>query len=198
MSNPDLAPHVGQHVIERADAKAPVGDQRDWSRASLSELADHIESQHHSYLRRELPRLSTMIETLVEEHGGRHRELLECREVFSALRRELEPHMAKEEQILFPMIRDLEASETLPEFHCRSLRNPIRVMEQEHDDAARARARLRQLTADYTPPEDACNLYRAAFAGLAEFEADLRCHIDKENSILFPRAAAEESRKPAR
>jgi regulator of cell morphogenesis and NO signaling len=198
MSDPDLTTHVGQGVIERKDATPSVEEQRDWSRASLTELADHIESEHHSYLRKELPRLSSMIETLVEAHGGRHSELLRCREVFGALRRELEPHMAKEEQILFPMIRELEALSSLPDFHCGSLRNPIRVMESEHDDAALALSRLRELTADYTPPDDVCNTHRAALAGLAELEADLQRHIHKESNILFPRALAEESRKPAR
>ncbi len=147
-------------------------------------------------MREELPRLSSMLEKLVEEHGKKHSELLRCREAFSSLRRELEPHMAKEEQILFPMIRDLEASATLPDFHCGSLRNPIRVMEHEHDDAALALSRLRELTANYTPPDDACSTYHAAFAGLAELEADLHRHIHKENNILFPRAVAEESLKP--
>ena len=183
-------------AIDLEDAEPPVGEQRDWSRASLTELADHIESKHHDYLREELPRLSSMIERLVEVHGRRHSELLRCREVFDSLRCELEPHMAKEEQILFPMIRDLEASATLPDFHCGSLRNPIRVMEHEHDDAALALSRLRELTANYTPPDNACSTYRAAFAGLAELEADLHRHIHKENNILFPRAVAEESLKP--
>ncbi len=192
----DLDPRMVLEAIEREDARSSAGEQRDWSRAPLTELADHIESEHHSYLREELPRLSSLIERLVEAHGKRHRELLGCRGVFDSLRRELEPHMAKEEQILFPMIRELEASATLPDFHCGSLRNPIRAMEREHDGAAHALSRLRELTGDYTPPEDACNTYRAAFAGLAELEADLHRHIHKENNILFPRAvAAEELRK---
>ncbi len=191
-----LNPRMVLEAIERGDAQPSVAEQPDWSRAPLTELADHIESEHHSYMREELPRLSSLIERLVEAHGERHPELLGCREVFDSLRRELEPHMAKEEQILFPMIRELEASATLPKFHCGSLRNPIRAMEREHDGAARALSRLRELTGDYTPPGDACNTYRAAFAGLVELEADLHRHIHKENNILFPRAiAAEESLK---
>ena len=191
-----LDPRMVLDAIEREDAKSPVGEPRDWPRVSLTELADHIWLGLVSGLRFELPRLSGLIEKLVETHGGRHSELLQCRQVFDSLRRELEPHMAKEEQILFPMIRDLEASATLPDFHCGSLRNPIRVMEHEHDDAALALSRLRELTASYTPPDDACNTYRAAFAGLAELEADLHRHIHKENNILFPRAVAEESLTP--
>ncbi len=193
-----LDPRVVVEALEREDAKPSAAEERDWSRASLAELANHIETEHHSYLREELPRLSSMIAKLVEVHGRRHPELLRCRDVFDSLRRELEPHMTREEQVLFPMIRDPEASPTLPDFHCGSLRNPIRVMEHEHDGAALALSRLRELTGDYTPPEDACNTYRATLAGLAELEADLHRHIHKENNILFPRTVAEESRKPQR
>ncbi len=60
-----LDPRMVLDAIEREDAKSPVGEPRGWSRASLTELADHIESEHHSYLREELPRLSSMLEKLV-------------------------------------------------------------------------------------------------------------------------------------
>lgn len=190
-----LDPQMVLDAIDGRDEKSPPGEQRDWSRASLTELADHIENEHHSYLRDELPRLSSLIESLVEARGTRHPELFECREVFGSLRRELEPHMAKEEQILFPMIRDLEASATLPDFHCGSLGNPIRVMEHDHDTAALTLSRLRELTSDYTPPDDACSTHRTAFANLVELEADLHQHIHKENNILFARAVGEEALK---
>ena len=46
-----------------------------------------------------------------------------------------------------------------------------------------------RLTGDFTPPEDACNMYRVLLDGLVELEADLHRHIHKENNILFPRAS---------
>ena len=168
----------------------------DWSQAPLTELADHIESEHHGYLREALPRLSGMLEQLAQAQGEGSPEVLEVRDVFGSLRAELESHRAREEQVLFPMIRDLEASATLPDFHCGTLRNPIRVMEMEHDDAQLALSRLRELTRDYNPPENADGLYRDAVASLAEFDADLQQHIYKESSVLFPRAVADESAKP--
>ena len=72
--------------------------------------------------------------------------------------------------------------------HCGSVRNPIRVMEMEHDSAGTALVRLRKLTGDYVRPADACNSYQALLTGLAGLEADLHTHIHKENNILFPRA----------
>jgi regulator of cell morphogenesis and NO signaling len=172
-----------------ADAPGPV--EKNWSQAALTELADHIEATHHAYLRAELPKLSERGEQVLRVHGANHPELAEVRDVFQALRAELEAHMEKEEFILFPMIRDLEAGQGHV-FHCGSLRNPIGVMEAEHEAAAEALAKLRRLTADYTPPGDACSSFRSLLAGLAAFDADLHQHVHKENNILFPRAIAAE------
>jgi regulator of cell morphogenesis and NO signaling len=68
-------------------------------------------------------------------------------------------------------------------------------MVAEHDSAGQALGRMRQLTAGYTPPEDACNTFRAFYFGLERMECDLHRHIHLENNILFPRAVALESRQ---
>ena len=73
------------------------------------------------------------------------------------------------------------------------LDGPMACMLHEHDDAGAALARLRELTNGYAPPPEACNTYRALFAGLAELEEDLHVHIHLENSVLFPAAQALES-----
>ena len=96
--------------------------------------------------------------------------------------------MQKEEQVLFPAIRDLEAGRPA-QSHCGSnLQGPISVMEHEHDNAGQALERMRTLSGDYTPPAEACNTFRAMLDALAELESDLHQHIHKENNILFPRA----------
>lgn len=165
----------------------------DWSSAPLSDLIDHILLKHHAYLRRELPRLSDMAKKVVRAHGERFPWVLECEKVLAELRAELESHMMKEEQLLFPMIRELEAADAPPAFHCGNLRNPITVMEHEHDNAGNALAQLRSLSHGFTPPEDACNTFRAWLDGLAELESDLHEHIHEENNILFSRAQERES-----
>jgi regulator of cell morphogenesis and NO signaling len=184
-------------VVRELDApdEAPAMDQTDWTRAPLGELIDHIVATHHAYLQQQLPRLAAMANKVVDVHGERHPELNEVRAVFEELAAELESHLGKEEQILFPMIKELEASATAPCFHCGSVNNPIRVMEHEHDRAGDALARIRELTRDYSPPSDACNTYRTLLTELAALETDLHQHIHKENNILFPRAAAMEAGK---
>lgn len=177
------------------DRESPP-EEVNWLEVPLPELCTNIVQTHHVYLRDELPRLETLTTKIARLHAENHPELTEVAQVFFALKEELENHMRKEEQILFPLIEELAAATTRPRFHCGSVGNPIRVMEYEHDNAARALERLRELTHDYTTPQDGCNTYRATMDALARFEGDMRQHIHKENNVLFPRAVALETSLP--
>jgi regulator of cell morphogenesis and NO signaling len=67
---------------------------------------------------------------------------------------------------------------------------PIEMMLHEHDVAASALRRLRELTDGYEAPAEACNTWRALWHGLGALEESLHRHIHLENNILFPRALA--------
>jgi regulator of cell morphogenesis and NO signaling len=155
-----------------------------WGRAPLGELADHIVATHHAYLAQELPRLDAMGARVAKVHGHHAPEVIDLHSVFVAFRQELEEHAMKEEQVLFPWIKRLEAGELGP-FHA-SVANPIRCMEHEHENAGHALERFRELTNGYQPPEDACNTWRVLYASLEALEQDMHTHVHKENSILFP------------
>lgn len=187
-----------QGLIAKLENYSPTNRDEnivDATAMSLTELADHIEQTHHTYLRNEFPRLDKMTKRVATVHGDKEPRLHQIRDAFSALSEELLNHLMKEEQILFPMIRQLEASETTPDFHCGSLANPITQMESEHTQAGSALENFRELTDNYTPPDWACNTYRAMVDGLADLERDLHQHIHKENNVLFPRAIEMESEK---
>jgi regulator of cell morphogenesis and NO signaling len=175
-------------------AKSPQADASTWNSAPLAALCDDIQTTHHDYLRNELPRLSALIAKVVKAHGAHHGELAAVEATFSELRAELEPHMMKEECILFPSIRYLENNGRAMQFPFGSLLNPIRVMVSEHDHAGDALARIRELTRSYAVPPGACNTYRVMLESLAELERDMHVHVHKENNILFPRAAELEAR----
>jgi len=165
----------------------------DWNTARLGTLIDHIVATHHEYLRTALPRLEAMLEKVIAAHGDRHADSLKpLAENFSEVKAELDSHMPKEEMVLFPYIVRLEAASLVgapaPPAPFGSIANPIRMMEMEHASAGRGLAEMRRVTSDYTPPEDACNTYRAMLHEMAELEADLHVHIQLENNILFPRA----------
>ncbi|MCC6487655.1 MAG: iron-sulfur cluster repair di-iron protein [Candidatus Hydrogenedentes bacterium] len=165
---------------------------------TLSELAVHIESTHHLYLRNELPRLSKMAQRVAKVHGDKDQRLLLLSATFGVLAHELESHLAKEEHVLFPAIRALEAADKMLALPFGSVSNPIHCMEEEHDSAGAALERLRTLTDDYTPPEWACNTYRALLDGLRELELNMHQHVHKENNVLFPRAIEREKQLKAR
>ncbi len=172
-------------ILKEVEAEiAGTGDDASrWEEKPLDELIDHILTTYHEPLRSELPRLQQMARKVLAVHGDKMPEVLpELNEVFSALHTELESHMAKEEEILFPMIRD---------GHGENAGAPIAVMEHEHASAGAALERLRELTNDYQPPAGACATWTGLWAGLADLEKELHLHIHLENNILFPRAMAE-------
>lgn len=165
---------------------------RNWMKASLTELMAHIEATHHAYLRTELPRLEKLLEKVLGAHGTNHPELDEVFDLFQELSMDLMPHLLKEEQILFPFIRSLEAG--TPAQACfGTVQSPIRVMESEHEAVGGLLVKLRARTGEYTVPTDGCATFRALYEGLKELEADLHLHIFLENQVLHPRATALEA-----
>ena len=173
--------------LERNEAGSRE-ELRNWASASLTDLCDHIEQTHHAYLKQELPRLAYLTDKVAARHGENRPELREVRDVFEALKAEMESHMMKEERVLFPLCRQLDGAEELPATHNGSVSNPIGVMVREHEDAGDALARIRALTDDFTCPPDACNTYRAMYDSLHQLEQDMHQHVHKENNILFPKA----------
>lgn len=190
-----LDPQAVVARLEEAIAAAEGEPSENWQGVPLADLCDHIEQTHHAYLRTELPRLTETIAKVVNAHGDSHAQLAQLMQVFAGLRAELEPHMFKEEQVLFPAIRQLEQSSTAVAFPFGTVANPIRMMEHEHDNAGEALAAIRKLMNDFAVPDDACNTYRAMLDGLEQLETNLHQHIHKENSILFPNAAQLEETK---
>lgn len=184
-------------VIEQLEGAATDEPSPAWATMGIGELVDHLEASHHTYLWNELPRLSSLAEKVVSVHGDSHPELAGISRSFTTIRADLEPHLAKEERVLFPMIRELDAAAAAtaaPSFHCGSIQNPISVMLTEHDTVGALLRRLRELTDDYQVPTDGCASYAALFAGFHELETDTHLHIHKENNVLFPAVLEAECR----
>lgn len=155
---------------------------------SLAALGHEIVDIHHAYLWEEMPRLQKIVEKVARVHGDRHPELARVLEVYTALVADLEPHLTVEERFLFPAISKLERTRQPVTTSKGSLEEVVKNMMTEHDKAGEMLRELRQLTRDYTTPEDGCNTYRVMNSSLLEFERDLHLHIHKENNILLPDA----------
>ena len=166
---------------------------RDWRAAPMSELVDHIVEKHHAYVKSETPRLQALLKKVVGVHGKNHPELPRVQAAFSELAGELASHLMKEEQILFPYLRQTSGRKECGASCFGSVQNPIRVMMMEHDGAGEKLREMREATNHYTLPGDACFSYSTLFSALQEFEKDLHQHIHLENNILFPRAIQMES-----
>lgn len=155
---------------------------------TLSELCDHIERAHHDYLREELPRLDFMTRKVAAVHGDHEPRLHEVRRVFDAFHTEIAAHTEEEEAQVFPTIRKLEFANGDKTAVAVSLQSAFAKLEREHQNAGAALERLAELTDHHTPPDWACNTFRAMYDTLARLERNMHQHVHKENNVLFPRA----------
>jgi regulator of cell morphogenesis and NO signaling len=177
-----IAPDVVTAKLADLESGVDIG----WTTLALPALADHIVETHHRYLHEELRLLDALAAKVLAAHGERHPELAEVRRLVAALRADLEPHLLKEERVLFPAIHELAQGRT--QFPFGSVANPIRMMIAEHDQAGQLLAELRAATGGYSVPADACTSFRSLYDRLAGLEEDTHLHIHKENHVLFPHA----------
>lgn len=153
-----------------------------WDERPLPELIDHILERYHAAHREEVPRLVAMAQKVEAVHGERSDCPVGLHAHLTGMADELESHMQKEEQILFPLLRAGRGAVA---------QAPIQVMETEHEDHARNLELTRTLTRNLTPPADACGTWKALYLGLEELEAEIMRHVHLENHVLFPRAVTE-------
>ena len=148
----------------------------DWGQASQRELMNHILVRYHAVHREQLPELIRLARRVEQVHGDRPDCPHGLADHLQEMQQELESHMQKEEQVLFPM---------LSRGHGALARMPIQVMRHEHDHHGEALQRLGALTTDFQPPRAACTTWCALYLGLRTLRDDLMAHIHLENNILF-------------
>lgn len=164
---------------ELAALAADPVDTRDWRLAPLAEIIDYILPRFHQRHREQLSELVLMAEKVERVHGDKPTCPRGLAKQLNLIRLDLENHMMKEEQILFPLIRQGMGQQAA---------GPISVMEHEHDEAGEQLEVVKFLTNNVTPPEGACNTWQALYNGINTFISDLMEHIHLENNLLFPRA----------
>lgn len=164
---------------------------------SLTALADYVVQRHHSYVHRMIPVLRKNLDKICQVHGDRHPELYKIKDLFYVSGGDLTMHMQKEEIMLFPYIKRMEAALRQHSVHSAGkfgpVSNPIHVMMAEHQKEGDRFDEISRLSQGYQIPDDACMTYQVTFRQLEEFENDLHRHIHLENNILFPKAIEMES-----
>lgn len=148
---------------------------------SVEDLIGYILERYHQVHRREMPELHDLAIRVERAHADHPAAPVGLSDLLARMQAELESHMEKEEQVLFPLM--LAGGNPM-------IVHPIGMMRHEHDEHGEQLRALAALTGDMTPPDGACNSWRALYAGLAKLAEDLTEHIHIENNILFPRFEA--------
>lgn len=188
-ANPDSVLELIDGVLDASTGN----DEESFSAMPVTELVDHILKKHHIYARDEMENLTPLMAKVASRHGEHYQYLLELKDLFQEVCDDLEPHMRKEEMVLFPYIQKLD--------HCHShklslayppfgtVQHPIDMMTIEHEEVGELLSKMRAVTNDYSLPDGACPSFTGLYHRLVEFERDLHQHIHLENNLLFPRAA---------
>jgi regulator of cell morphogenesis and NO signaling len=181
-------------LLAEIDASLSVEtDDRNWTTASLTALARHIQTRYHEPIRAELPRIADLLARVLQRHGETYPTmLLPLRDHFVDLADELLPHLDKEETVLFPAIEALETAATARDGRNYGqwdwIEQPISAMAVEHVSSNAKLLAMRKATDGYTLPAGACPTFRGLFYGLQELEREVEEHVALENDVLFPRA----------
>ncbi|MFC1572024.1 SpoIIE family protein phosphatase [Candidatus Eisenbacteria bacterium] len=154
----------------------------------LTQMIGYIEGRHHSFLRRELPRLYEALGAATHAEDSRNEKLLDAiSKLYVPFRKELESHLRVEELVLFPYIRHVEAYSrglaSRPQLHSGAVPNVIRQISADHKRMLADLARLEEITFRYEPPQESSDELRSLFAGLKALHADLRKHIQLEDGL---------------
>lgn len=165
------------------DSASPSQNFKDWD---LGFLADYIVNNHHKYVLKTLPELVFYTQKIAKVHGDHHPELNEVSDLFGKINAELTQHLQKEEEVLFPAIKEVLKSNSATAK--ATIASEISRMSSEHEFAGGAMDRINELTKGYAIPADACNTYKVSLKLLQQFEDDLHIHVHLENNILYPKS----------
>jgi regulator of cell morphogenesis and NO signaling len=175
----DAAREKGLNVNQVEAALAEVKPNGDPLPENTDDIIAHIVTRYHNVHRRELPELLALSQRVETVHAQHPAVPIGLTDLLERIREEMESHMQKEEQVLFPMMLSAAINPMIV--------HPIGMMRHEHDEHGKNLQAMAKMTNELTPPADACNSWRALYAGLGKLAEDLTEHIHIENNILFPR-----------
>lgn len=162
----------------------------DFGLMNADNLIHYILSNHHSFVKQSMPGILTRLEKVISKHGKNYPYMISVYEKFSLINEELTSHLFKEEEMLFPRLKEFEylftnqINITFPDSFIKDL---LTDMEAEHANVGILLSEIFELTNNYTIPKDACTTFRGVIEELKYFEQDLHKHIHLENNLLFPR-----------
>lgn len=158
---------------------------KDYSKLTTNELIDQILEENETYLWTELSKISKLTTTILRVHGQSHPELNQVFKLFHSLKIEAELHLIKEETILYPRVEDY--LETKSKEDLEKAINLIGELELDYSNILKLLEKLKEVTNNYTIPDDGCPTYETTYNKLYDLDADLIQHINLEKNELFSR-----------
>ena len=178
-------------ALEQNSLPKPTPAQ-EFTKWEIDALVDYIINTHHSYAKENAVIIYDLAQNVANRHSEKHPELTELVTALFFFLHDLLNHLKKEEQILFPNIRQLVKKKSCGEGITYStfgfIKESVMGMKKEHLAAGSELKLFRKLTNDYLLPADACISYICLFEKMKEFENDLFLHLHLEDNILFPKA----------
>lgn len=172
------------------EAQPPAAAEPDYAEWSVDQILDHILEVHHAYLHEEMEPLGALVRRVAAVHADSEPQLARMAHAYDFFREDMDAHLLKEEEVLFPALREIANNRRLPSFFLDDLHVPLLVMEGDHQRAEQSLRFFRSTLQGYVLPPEACELCRGMVARLRALERDLHRHMHLENEVLHPRVRA--------
>ena len=160
---------------------------------SVQQLIQYIDTTFHAKEEEDLARVNTLLNELSAKESLPSRVNYLTKNIgleFNKLSLQLIEHCKSEELTFFPYIKkllDVKNSKSNFSSHQISLiKNPIRVIENEHRDSLQALNELKELTENFHAIEGE-EAYNQLMEALKTFNRNLHLHFHIENNLLFPK-----------
>lgn len=154
----------------------------------------YIIKTHHAFTKKSAVIIYDLLQKVAYRHSDQHRELKKLNENAFFFFQDLLNQMLKEEQELFPSIRqavkNIEQHNRTGNNALHSLEKNIKLQQLKHEQSLNYLKDFREITNDYEIPPDACNHYKSLFKKMKELEHDLKLHFYLEDDVLFDNAMA--------
>jgi regulator of cell morphogenesis and NO signaling len=169
-------------------------DNTKLSKYDIDFLIDYIVKIHHDFTKKNTITIYNLTQKVAYRHSHQHKELKKFNEVAFFFFHDLLNQMTKEEQNLFPYIRqtirEIKYNGKNNNTTLQSLKEKIRLQQAEHKKTFNYLKKFREITSDYQNPFDVCHHHKSLFEKMKALEFDLTGHFYLEDNILLEKLIA--------
>jgi len=149
----------------------------------------NLGSVKYKFLNELLPELSQNLTKMLRVHGPYDGSLGQIFTIFHYLKADIERNTIKKEVVLFPLIKEYEATGSKEKLE--TIHHVIFDIEEEHSDIGELLKELRSFIDQYYMPGEACKTYTSTFEGLQRLDEELYKIYNEEKDEIFLRIKEE-------